>query len=180
MERDDIVIAIPDFWFNVIQSEEKILQHFTEDDFEILNSFDDLQLSFLPEEMIIKVEFKFRSNPFFTNHVICRKYSLKKNRLRLSTLTPINWKKGHEPAKNEDDKEEIKPKPTRMFFDWLGSLNQFDQMAHWIVFKMYPNAFKMFSRAEASDFQTTHNSIASEAENSTFEQTPCGTITEQA
>ena len=67
-----------------------------------------------------------------------------------------------------------------MFFDWLGSLNQFDQMAHWIVFKMYPNAFKMFSRAEASDFQTTHNSIASEAENSTFEQTPCGTITEQA
>jgi hypothetical protein len=175
------VVAIPDFWFNVIQSEEKILQHFTDDDFEILNSFDDLELSFIPEEMIIKVEFKFRSNPYFTNHVICRKYSLKKNRLRLSTLTPINWKKGHGSVENKDDKEEIKPKPRRMFFDWLGSLNQLDEMAHWIVFKMYPNAFKMFSRAEASDFQTTRNSsILSEAENSTFEQTPCDTITEQA
>ncbi|CBY40232.1 unnamed protein product, partial [Oikopleura dioica] len=145
------------------------------------NSFDDLQLSFIPDEMIIKVEFKFRSNPYFDNHVICRKYSLKKNRLRLSTLTPIKWKDGHEPAKNEGDKEAIKPNPTLVFFDWLSSLNQFDQMAHWIIFKMYPNAFKMFSRIENSENQRAEtSSIASDAQNSTFEQTPCDTITEQA
>ena len=113
--------------------------------------------------------------------MICRKYSLKKNRLRLSTLTPIKWKDGHEQAKNEGDKETIKPNPTLVFFDWLSSLNQFDQMAHWIIFKMYPNAFKMYSRIENSENQTAEtSSIASDAQNSTFEQTPCETITEQA
>ena len=50
-----MVMSIPDFWYTVIQCEERILKHFTEQDFELLNFFDDLELSYLQDEHIIKV-----------------------------------------------------------------------------------------------------------------------------
>ena len=129
---------------------------------------------------MIFLDFKFRSNPYFHNHVITRKYSLKMGRLRLSTLTPINWKKGHEPTTTENDKEEIKSKPSLSFFHWLSSVDQFDQMGIWIITKMYPSAYNMFARAETSDLGATGiSSCVSEADISNYEKTPCDTITEQ-
>ncbi|CAG5086706.1 Oidioi.mRNA.OKI2018_I69.PAR.g11327.t1.cds [Oikopleura dioica] len=180
-ERDEMVMSIPDFWYTVIQCEERILKHFTEQDFELLNFFDDLELSYLQDEHIIKVDFKFRSNTHFHNHIITRKYSLSYGKLRLSSVTPISWKKGHEPPKKSSERESLCPtKPPLMFFDWLASLEPVDKMGIWVILKMYPNAYKMFARAQDSALHTA--SILSEASmnDTSHSKLPCETITEQA
>lgn len=150
-KRNEVIERIPKFWVTAFinhpqisaildQEEEECLHYLTKVEVE---EFEDIKSGY-------KLVFYFKSNPFFTNEVLCKEFHLAKTGDPESNSTEIEWKDGMnlsvKQTSNDSKDRKRRQGRRRNFFAWFQDNGDpsADDIAEVIKDDMWPNPLQYY------------------------------------
>lgn len=147
-KRNEFIKSIPNFWVTAFINHPQISGILEEEEKECLHYLTKLEVEeFEDIKSGYKINFHFKTNPFFENEVLTKEFQLGTSGDPSSESTPIRWKEGKKlPKKSKDTKSRKRTLEQKSFFKWFTDNGDpsYDDIAEVIKDDMWPNPLQYY------------------------------------
>ncbi|KAK7102945.1 protein SET-like [Littorina saxatilis] len=151
-KRNETIERIQNFWVTAFMNHPQISAILDQTEEDALQSLSKVEVEeFEDIKSGYKINFFFKSNPFFTNEVLCKEFHLAQTGDPESKSTPIEWKNGMDltarnGAEMGNDRKRRLGRNSRNFFSWFldNADPSADDIAEVIKDDMWPNPLQYY------------------------------------
>jgi template-activating factor I len=143
LERNQLIKQIPEFWKTAFLNHSALSDILTKDDASVLSYLEELQVEeSIEQNHFISFNFKFRSNPWFHNETISKRYIFEEDVGSRMESTEILWKEGKDLTQKKFDQGLFsywfQPSQENMEADEIADIIREEIWANPLKFYLYP------------------------------------------